>query len=120
MSLSFRPVNEMRGEHSSCFVDADLMLQVLLTIATEAGSRGEAYEYGDKTSIWVEDGGKLIDFICNERLFTAERIARALELKKAHHLNDLKFLVSNMQILADKWRDSIDAHGALTFYIDAY
>jgi len=64
--------------------------------------------------------GKLLDFISNERVFTAERIARALGLKKARHLNDLKFLVSNMHILAHKWRDSIDAHGALTFYIDAY
>ncbi len=120
MSLSFRPVKEVWGEHSSCFVDADLMLRVLLAIAVEAGSHGEAYEYGDKTSIWVEEGSKVLDFISNERVFTAERIARAVGLKKARHLNDLKFLVSNMQILADKWRDSIDTHGALTFYIDAY
>ena len=120
MSLSFRPVKEIWGEHSSCFVDADLMLRVLLTIAVEAGSRGETYEYGDKTSIWVEDGGKLLDFIRNERLFTAERIARTLGLNEVHYVNDLKFLVSNMQILADKWRDSIDVHGALTFYIDSY
>ncbi len=120
MSLRFRPVKEVWGEPASCFVNADLMLRVLLTIATEAGSRGEAYEYGDKTSIWVEDGGKLLDFIRNERLFTAERIARALELNKARQLNDLKFLASSMRVLADKWRESIDANGALIFYIDAY
>jgi len=54
--LSFRPVKEVWGEHSSCFVDAGLMLRVLLAIAVEAGSHGEAHEYGDKTSIWVEEG----------------------------------------------------------------
>ena len=60
MSLSFRPVKEIWGEPSSCFVDADLMLRVLLTIADGAGTQSEAYAYGDKTSIWVEDGGKLL------------------------------------------------------------
>ena len=32
MSTSFRPVNEVWGEPSSCFVNGDLMLWVLLTI----------------------------------------------------------------------------------------
>jgi hypothetical protein len=97
MSLSFRPVNEIWGEHSSCFVNGDLTLWVLLTIAAEAGTHSEAYEYGDKTSFWVEDGGKFLDFISSEP-FTAERIAKSLGLRAARHLSDLKFLVSNMQL----------------------
>ena len=119
MSTSFRPVNEVWGEHSSCFVNGDLMLWVLLTIATEAETHSEAYEYGDKTSFWIEDGGKFLEFVASNR-FSAERIAKSIGLKAARHLNDLKFLVSSMQLLADKWRESIDTHGALTFYIDAY
>jgi hypothetical protein len=119
MSLSFRPVNEVWGEHSSCFVNGHLMLWVLLIIATEAGTHSEAYEYGDKTSFWVEDGNKFLEFVSSDR-FTAERITKSLGLRAARHVNDLKFLVSSMQLLSGKWRDSIDAHGALTFYIDAY
>ena len=119
MSTSFRPVNEVWGEHSSCFVNGDLMLWVLLTIAAEAGTHSEAYEYGDKTSFWVEHGSRFLDFVSKER-FTADHIAKSLGLKGARRLNDLKFLVSNMQLLADSWHKSIDLHGALTFYIDAY
>src|SRR5436309_8104994 len=82
MSTSFRPVNEVWGEPSSCFVNGDLMLWVLLTIAAEAGTHSEAYEYGDKTSFWVEHGSKLLDFVSSER-FTAEHIAKSLGLKAA-------------------------------------
>jgi hypothetical protein len=118
MSLSFRPVNEVWGEHSSCFVHADLLLRVLHEIATAAGTGSQESTYGDKTSVWIESGSKFLDFIRSERAFTADRIARMLGLKR--NLNDLKSLVSSMQVLADSWQTSIDAHGALTFYIDAY
>src|SRR5438046_2588170 len=67
MSTSFRPMNEVWGEHSSCFVNGDLMLWVLLTIATEAETHSEACEYGDKTLFWIEDGGKFLEFVASNR-----------------------------------------------------
>lgn len=119
MSTCFRPVKEIWGQHSSCFVTQDTLLLVLHEIATLSGSSSEAHAYGDKTSVWIEHGGKFLDFVGNKRAFTAERIARMLSLG-ANQLNDLKFLVSTMQVLADEWRSSIDVHGALMFYVYAY
>ena len=69
MSTSFRPVNEVWGEHSSCFVNGDLMLWVLLTIAAEAGTHSEAYEYGDKTS----SGSRMVANFSNLLRATASR-----------------------------------------------
>jgi hypothetical protein len=117
--MCFRQVKEIWGKHSSCFVAHDTLLRVLHEIATQSGSSSEDHPYGDKRSVWIEDGNKFLDFIGNERAFTAERIARMLKIHRTQ-LNDLRFLVSNMQLLAGEWRSSIDAHGALTFYVDAY
>lgn len=119
MGICFRPVNEQWGKPSSCFVTPNTLLRILHEIATQSGSSSEAHAYGDKTSVWIENGGKFLDFVGNQRAFTAERVARMLGLDD-DQLNDLKFLVSNMQVLADEWRASIGAHGSLTFYVDAY
>ena len=119
MSLSFRPVNEVWGEHSSCFVDHDTLLRILHHVAREAGCHSEECAYGDKTSIWIEDGIKALEYIVGAPAFTAEHLAKALGLNKEER-EKLKPLVSNMKRMACGWRDSVDAHEALTFYVDAY
>ena len=119
MSLCFRPVNEVWGEHSSCFVDHDLLLRILHCLASEVGCQSEEYAYGDKTSIWIEDGIKTLDYARNDATFTAEHLANALGLN-TEALKKLRPLVSNMKSMARGWSDSVDAHGALTFYVDAY
>ncbi len=119
MSLSFRPVNEVWGEPSSCFVDHDTLLRILQHLASEAGCQSEEYVYGDKTSVWIEDGVKTIEYIAANRRFTAERLAKRLGLNKEER-ERLEPLISNMKNMARIWRNSVDAHGALTFYVDAY
>ena len=120
MSMSFRPVNEVWGEPSSCFVEPSLLMRVLFAAASHVGTKSEAYEYGDKTAVWIGDGRKLLDLIGSKRRFSAGRVVRWLGLHHDRHRSDLRSLVSNMRALATAWQNSVDSNGALTFYVDAY
>jgi hypothetical protein len=119
MSLSFRPVNEVWGEPSSCFVDRDTLVRILHCLAKKAGCRSEEHDYADNTSIWIEDGVKMLEFISGDPSFTVQHLAKRLGLKKQER-EKLGPLISNMMAMASAWRDSVDRHGALTFYVDAY
>jgi hypothetical protein len=60
LSISFRPVKEVWGESSSCFISPDEVADRLRKLA-EDHLRGVVYkyEYGDVISLWIEEASHL-------------------------------------------------------------
>ena len=114
MSLSFRPVREEWGEPSSCFIDADELITLLRRVCEILAIPTEQHRYADNTSVWIEDGNKLLDYV-ESRRFTASSAAALTGLRP----EALGPLIGNMKALCPKWRGSVGAHEELNFYVDA-
>ncbi len=120
MSQSFRPVKEIWNTHSSCFVEAGKLVALFHGLAARVGTASNEFQYGDKNSVWVEDGNKVLDYMEADERFSAASFKDSLE-EQGIFINesDLALLIDNMRSLAKEWRSSIGEHGELVFYIDA-
>jgi len=120
MSQSFRPVKEIWNTHSSCFVEPEELIALLHDLAARVGTASDEKEYGDNKTLWLEDGGKVLDYIEADKRFDAASFKDSLEEQGVvTDQNDLATLTANMRSLVEQWRSSIGESGELVFYIDA-
>ena len=120
MSRNFRPVKELWNVHSSCFVEPEDLIILLLDLAARVATASDEHEYGDNKAVWVEDGNKVLDYIEADERFNAASFKDSMEEQGvAINQNDLTALIDNMRSLIKEWRSSIGEHGELVFYIDA-
>lgn len=120
MSQSFRPVKEIWNMHSSCFVEPEELIAVLLDLAARVGTASDEHEYGDKKTVWLEDGNQVLDYIETDERFNAASFRDSMEEQGVViDKSDLTTLIDNMRSLAKQWRSSIGEHGELVFYVDA-
>ena len=115
MSASFRPVIEKWGEHSSNFVDSDILCNVILQLADNEGSESV---YDDKFSVWIQDGAALLDKLHDMDTLARTRLAGELADEYGASLENMKNLLGNMHSLSVEWRKMLDTDGSIRFYID--
>lgn len=114
MARSFRPVQEIWGHASDCFVtNMEGLLEAIATLG-DCG-KVEQTEYGDHATIWIENGSRFLETIRDEEF--SPTILRQLNSEESE---EVRIVCSNMQALESEWRDSLDEDGSLTFYIDAF
>jgi hypothetical protein len=118
MSLTFRPVQEIWGTASSCFVGEPA--EFLEAFAELAGcGPTERHPYAECTSVWISDGSKFLDALeateFPPSLFFSDRF-----LKGDGDTTGLASLWQNLKALAGEWRGSLNTDGSLVFYIDVY
>ena len=109
----FRAVKEIWGAHSATFVDSDTLIQILTTIAEEAGLACEDDRSRGVCFFWVEDGKKFLESVkrLNDSDFDNDF--------GVDDPNDPIALVQNMKALADQWlAESLNPDGSLRFYVD--
>ena len=101
MSQSFRPVKEIWNMHSSCFVEPEELIALLHDLAARVGTASDAHEYGDNKAVWLEDGGKVLDYMEADERFSAESFRDGMEEQGITvSRNDLLTLIDNMLLLA--------------------
>lgn len=107
MSHSFRPVREIWGHPSSSFLAHDELIDFLSENAEKARTHTEIFEYGEVTSVYIENGDAFL---------------RHFEIGNAIYSGDdqsADSVIHNIKNLASEWRKLIDPnHGSLTFYVD--
>lgn len=124
MSLSFRPVKEVWGPSSDCFVDTEDMLAIFELIADKSvpenfeGLYFDHNEYANHISVWILYGQKFLDFIAGNQ-FTASWLIDNLEYEEPNP-DDVGALVNNLKAFTKQWQSSIDeaGGGCLRFYVD--
>lgn len=122
MALSFRPIREDWGDHSSCFITRDRLITVLEAIADhtiEADFQGRYFELSEDaggTVAWILRGESFLHFLERPE-FTKQWLFDAIEANDIT-LEDIASLVHNMQALASSWRSMLDGDGSLSFRID--
>lgn len=120
MSRSFRPVKEIWNIHSSCFVEPEDLITLLHDLAARVGTASDEHQCGDKNTVWVEDGNKVLNYMEVDERFNAASFKDSMEEQGiVVNKNDLTTLIDNMRSLVKEWRSSIGEHGELVFYIDA-
>ena len=120
MSQSFRAVKEIWNTHSSFFIEPAKLIVLLHDLAARAGTASDEHDYGDNQVVWLEDGGKVLDYMEADECFSAASFKESMAKQGiAVNKNDLITLMDNMQSLSKQWRNSIGRHGELIFYIDA-
>ena len=123
MSLSFRPVREVWGEHTSNFVPSDTVVNILHEIACDfgrspAGMNFSETPYGEVTTVWIYEGGSFLYRLENMRSREREQHALALAEKYDAEVADVEALLDNMHGLAKDWRKMLDTDGSIRFYVD--
>jgi dihydroxyacetone kinase-like predicted kinase len=113
MSMNFRAVREEWGESSSLFVDHEDLITIICHTADAAGTMSSAEEYGEVTSVWIDNGRKFLEYV--HTTLTPEE---AHSYVPNAELESVKCLVGNMKQLASRWLLQCDKHGCLHFYID--
>jgi hypothetical protein len=120
MSQSFRAVKEIWNVHSSCFIEPEKLIVLLHDLAARVGTASDEHEYGDKQAVWLENGGKVLDYMEADERFSAASFRDSMDEQGVIiDKDDLTSLIDNMRSLAKQWRSSIGEHGELMFYIDA-
>ncbi len=116
---SFRPVQEIWGTNSACFIQSEELVAFFHDLAARIGTGSEDKTYGDQITIWFEDGSKVLDYIESDTRFSGSSFCESLaEQGLTVEADDLNSLVHNMKSLASCWRHSLGMHGELVFYID--
>ncbi len=116
---SFRPVQEIWGTNSACFIKTDQLLAFCHDLAARIGTGCEDNTYGDQITVWFEDGNKVLDYIESDPRFCGVSFCESLaEQGITVDEDDLNSLFHNMKSLAPGWRRSLGTHGELVFYID--
>jgi len=119
MALSMRPVKEMWHLATACFVGPQDVIALLFAIAGRVDTRSEDHDYADKTSVYLENGSKVVDYIETNPNFTAESFLSDIEDQGSSvKMADLESQMGNMRSLAPSWRNAIGAQGELIFYVD--
>ena len=118
MSNSFRPVQEIWGDHSSCFVDPDIVECIIGALAEDAGTIADRQDYGDFIVVWIQDGRRFLKFL---RKQSAANLKQNFAPGFAHEhdadLADVESLLLNMHGLAGVWAKSLGDDGSIRFYI---
>lgn len=119
MSQCFRPVKEIWNSHSSCFVEPKALITLLHDLAARVGTASDEHGYGDTTSVWLENGKKVLAYIQSDKRFCACSFKDSLEEQGVFVDEDaLVPLLVNMRNLSEEWRESVGEHGELVFYVD--
>jgi hypothetical protein len=95
MSQCFRPVKEIWNTHSSCFVEPKALITLLHDLAARVGTASDEHSYGDNTSVWFENGRKVLDYIQSDNRFNAE------SFKDSHILIPLQCVFEKLPCLRD-------------------
>jgi hypothetical protein len=108
----------MWGTASSNFLKVDDLESVIIAISLAASPKGrvETNDYNEVRVVWIEQGGKLLDYIDSNSI--DQLVAVCGELEDLDSVEDLRTLLTNMKNLSREWRTSIDDDGSLRFYID--
>jgi hypothetical protein len=119
MGGSFRPVEEIWGEHSSMFLEHEDVLAVFDELARRTNQDTCTHEYGEVESVYFPEGAAIFDYAETDANFTAKSFGVSLREngRKVSQVS-LGHLLSNLKNMAPDWRKSIDKNGTLTFYVD--
>jgi len=118
MSLSFRPVQEIWGTASSCFIGNPA--EFLEALAEHSGcGPTERHPYAECISVWISDGCKFLDALQTTE-FPPALFFFYQFFKEENDSAALASLWQNLKALADEWRDSVNTDGSIVFYIDVY
>lgn len=118
MSRSMRAVREVYGAATDTFVPPDAAVYVLRAIAALAGCHVEDDDYGDKTSVCVQQGAQFLDFVESPGL-TAGTLRTPESAVEDVEEGQLESLVQNLKTHAADWRTLVDPDGGtLTIYVD--
>ena len=91
----------------------------MFAIAGHVDTRSEDHGYADKTSVYLENGSMVVDYIETNPDFTAESFLSDIEDQGSRaKMADLESLMGNMRSLVPSWRNAIGARGELIFYVD--
>jgi hypothetical protein len=119
--MNFRPVIEQWGSSSDNFLAPNEVEQIIEDIASEdaaAAGKVETQDYGEVRSIWIENGGKFLDFITQQ---SPVELYEMFSDWDQFDKDDTLSLLGNMHSFASEWRTMIDPKdGSLRFYIDQY
>jgi hypothetical protein len=119
MSVSFRPVREEWGEHSSMFVDREVLQLVLEYVAGKVKSSCSYEDYGEVRVIWIGKGRDFLNYVATSPKFTLSNVYRGIkDGALVGNDDELKSLISNMKNMTTSWLTSVDSSGGLRFYLD--
>ncbi len=122
MSKKFRPVRELWGDASDCFVSSDVLLAILEAIADETietSRQGAYFSSGndeDMARVWILRGSSFLEFIRSPE-FSGPWVIDHVD-EDALDLSDITSVVGNMKALAPQWQALLDTDDSLRFYVD--
>lgn len=122
MSKKFRPVRELWGNASDCFVSSDVLMAILEAIADETiktnhqGSYFSSRDDEDMTRVWILPGSSFLEFVQSPE-FSGPWVIDHMDEDRLD-LSDIASVVGNMKALAPQWQALLDTDGSLRFYVD--
>lgn len=133
MSCSLRPVEEIWGPATSCFIRSAHVVRLIEIVAERVITHINAEPYGDVMAVWIEDGRAFLDYIWANPGFCAESIGDEIDSSQdgvtfgtdrpfdpVADMDELRSLIASMRDLAVQWRESVNEDGALRIYVDMY